>query len=229
VQIANPFGDAAAAQIEIDATAARGFERLQLEVDGQVLNELISLGRPRTLSLHNLLEPGETRVLRLHAVLQPNLREGAALPIDLRLRVGERLDMGYQHLVRIVSPARAAVQVLDGLYGALRTVDKGFGHEPARDLAEEVRAFLDAVRRSPALTTTWTSGWVQLQDEFDRLARSLEQAGGGEAACGEVCMQLRLLARLAPPNQASLSSTIEQVRERVDRIQEPARRSIRGE
>jgi hypothetical protein len=226
VQVANPFEPDAAVQVEIDATAAQGFERLQLEVDGQMLDELIPLGRSRSLSLPGLLRRGQHKVLRLHADLRASLRLGAELPIDLHLRVGEWVDMRYQHLLRVVPPVRAAVQVLDGLYGALHTVAEGFGSDPARALAEDVRAMLGLVRQSKAPTEALAGGWDRLRSEFDRLARSLERAAGGEAACGEICTQLRLLAHLAPPNQASLGTTIEQVRERADRIQERAGRRV---
>jgi hypothetical protein len=242
LQIANPSEAAAAAHMEIDTSLAPNLAGLSLELDEKPLGE-VNIGGPVTVNLAGALQPDERMTLRLHALLPLAAPEGTTYPINLRFFVDNQLIGGYQYVLRVAPLSEAVVQVLDHLFGALRDVAAGFETDAAQDLAGNVReiilrekgiearrGFWGLVQRvfSPK-PGDWQTELGSLASRVAALAQSLEVATSIEPECQVMCQHLYELAGrlLTIADTESPNLFIEQVRDVVDHIQEPAGRLAR--
>jgi hypothetical protein len=243
VQMANPFADAATACIEIDTSQIPKVEGLSLglslEVEGELERE-IKLGESQRELLAEALLPEDHLILRLRATLsleekgeEEGEEEDTTWPtfsIDLRFFVGDELITGYRHLLRIVPLEEAVAQVLDKLYGALRSVQAGC-QVNTQDLVEQVNPFIAAAANDPRRALGELCARAA---SFTGLAESLEGLVGNGEKYEAVHRHLSRLAALlsdssdngSPKLASGVSPNVlaEQIRDLADRIQEPAGR-----
>jgi hypothetical protein len=233
VQIANPFDQPATASIEIDTSLSPNLQGLSLEVDSKSV-QVIEQGQLIQVDIAKDLSPEDRRILRLRAMLPPRAPLSTSFPIDLRFFVNRKLITGYRHLLRIVTLREAVAQVLDRLYGALRSVQAGLQVD-TQDLVELVASFIPTAADDPAralgklCARAATVGnlvanlnevvhrgpeYQAVHKALARLAHLLEASADSQSPS--------LLADTVSPNQLA-----EEIRDLADRIHEPAGRLAR--
>jgi hypothetical protein len=225
VQMDNPFGKAAPASLEIDATQAQGLESLALEADDEIISE-IKPGERTSITLTETLQPEDRMIIRFRATLLPDATEGMSFPIHLRFVVNDQFVSGYTHVLRVAPLPEVVLQVLDLLYGALRDVAVGCKADQAHLLAERVKQIVlrERVRVKPS--NAWRSKVTKLATKTAALSQSLEDKN--DPVRQVVCKHLYALADLLRTSKDTPAPIfIEQIRELADRIQEPAGRLVR--
>jgi hypothetical protein len=203
------------ANIEIRTPSAQHLQQLRLEVDGKPLPAWPTIGitQPSRIRLADSLLPGKRMILRLQATLPPGLAVGTTIPIDVRFFLGDRLFTGYRHVLRIVRPVRAAAQVMDKLYGALRSV------RPT-PLSLDGYQLYKGVRQLTVKPEEWSSRWKGLAKQIDTLAQGQEMGRGIFFEGPELSKNLRHLAQVGLVEPKSFNHPLERIRDLADRIQE---------
>jgi len=221
LEMSNPLKEPAAARLAVDTTGAARLAGLTLEVNDRLMHE-IKVGEPATIPLSDALQPGERLTLRFHAGVAPDLREGTTFPIDIGFYLGDQLVSGYQHVLQVAPLSATVAQVLDLLFGALLDVAATCAPDAA-GLAERLARIVaeDAERPERALDSL-----SKLSDGLASLAQRIGPSAAPE--CRAVRQRLFELAGMLLTRSNTPSSLfVEQIRDLVDRIQEPAGRMAR--
>jgi hypothetical protein len=233
VQIENLLDKAAQAKLEIDTTQATQLNSLFLQVNDQIVDE-ITLGQVATIEIAEHLQPAERRILRFQATIPPGLPEGTELPIHLRFIVGDQFINGYTHILRVAPFSATVVQVLDTLFSALRDMCIGCPSHFGQNLAEQAKKIV--VREHQKMESRgclgllwsifrpkskWRSQVTNLCEGIAAHVQSLEVRSEPEYQV--VSQKLSELGMLLSNSQGMEDILlIESIRDRADRIQEPA-------
>jgi hypothetical protein len=237
VEISNPLETPAPASLEVDTSQAANLKALTLEMDDNDCGSL-EIGKTVKVNLEDDLQPGDHRILRFRAILPPGLPNGATFPIHLKFFAGDQFIGGYTHMLRVAPLPDVIFQVLDVMYGALRDVAVGCKVDEAQALAESVRKTALRERQRTASSGcfgllwsivrpkgAWRSDLTKLSANIMTLAQNLESRGEPEVqVIGKKLSNLGGL--LSKPEGMDDSTFIEQIRDRADRVQQPAGRLV---
>jgi len=238
VQMDNPFDKEVSAKVEVDASQAVLLDRLVLEMDNNTIQE-ITPGESTIIQVSDYLRPGERKILRMRATIPSGLPEGSEHPIYLRFFIDDQLISGYTHILRVVPFATTRVQVLDMLFSAIRDVEVGYNAVLSQNLADKVKQmttkeiqqsessrFTRLLLKLFRSSNTWKSELRSLAGDVAALGQILETKN--ESGILSICQHLSELSRLMSESPDMHDITfIESIRDRADRIQEPAGRLAR--
>ncbi|MBN2007521.1 MAG: hypothetical protein JXA21_29515 [Anaerolineae bacterium] len=153
----NIFPESAEASLEIDATQADRLKEVSLLMADKVVGGV--MGRYSTrLRLSPNLAPRQRLDLSLQTSFPASLAIGTELPLNLRFFLNDELVSGYKLIIRMSSFEAASEQVVDLLYGMLKTVASVWNLRFAQELA---------------LTLTQRESPLLLQDVADAQSREL--------------------------------------------------------